>query len=77
MNLPYPKNAIAGLIIAGLCLGGAGTVAAVFFGVLAWTQLNLLVTWLPVVFIAVFLTITMVLLQRDAVARRKGDKADS
>lgn len=77
MNLPYPKNAIAGLIIAGLCLGGAGTAAAVFFGILAWTQLNLLVTWLPVALIAVFLAITMVLLQRDATARRKGDKAHS
>lgn len=77
MNLPYPKNAIAGLIIAGLCLGGAGTAAAVFFGILAWTQLNLLVTWLPVVLIAVFLAIAMVLLQRDATARRKGDKANS
>lgn len=77
MNLPYPKSAIAGLIIAGLCLGAAGTVAAVFFSVLAWTQWNFIVSWLPVVFIAVFLAITMVLLQRDASARRRGAKADS
>jgi hypothetical protein len=77
MNLPYPKSAIAGLIIAGFCLGVGGTTAAVFFGLLAWTQWNFLVSWLPVVFIAIFLAITMVLLQRDATARRRGGGTDS
>jgi hypothetical protein len=77
MNLSYPKSAIVGLIIAGFCLGVGGTAAAIFFGVLAWTQWNFLVSWLPVVFIAIFLAITMVLLQRDANARRRGGDTDS
>ncbi|MBU3664705.1 MAG: hypothetical protein FGM15_02330 [Chthoniobacterales bacterium] len=71
MQPAYPRNAIRGLIIAAILLGFAGGVAITLAGAIAVTQASILVSWLPVVLIAVFLGITMVLLQRDA-SRRGG-----
>ncbi len=69
----YVKTVIQGLLVGGVILATAGGIATVLFVALAWTQFYWLVVWVPVVFIAIFLLVTMVLLQNDANARPKAD----
>lgn len=72
-NDAYVKSIIQGMLVGGVILATAGGIATTLFVVLAWTQLYWLVVWVPVVFIAIFLLVTMVLLQKDADARPKSD----
>lgn len=77
MQNPYIKTVIHGLILAGISLGVAGTAAVTLFVVIAWTQSPWIVSVVPVVFIAVFLFITLAVLQRDAAAiKRAGSRHD-
>lgn len=73
MQTPYPKSALQGLIAAVIILGVAVTAGTVLVLAIGLTQFGILVAWLPVVLLAVFLTITLVLLQRDANARSRID----
>ena len=69
MQTPYPKSALRGLITAGTILGVAACVAVTFTSFVGITQIGLIVRWFPVALIAIFLGITMVLLQKDAKQR--------
>lgn len=77
MQSSYTKSVIVGLIVGGICIGLAGTIALALFVTLAVTQNGFLVSVVPVIFIAVFLVITLVLLQKDAVAMKKAESKDS
>jgi purine-cytosine permease-like protein len=39
--------------------------------IVGWTQLNFLVSWVPVILAALFLLVTILLLQKDMVAQEK------
>ena len=72
MQDPYIKSVLQGLIVSGLVLSIAGTIGLSLFVTIAVTQAGWLIAVVPVVFIAFFTLITMVLLKRDAVARKRG-----
>ncbi len=74
MKYPYIASVVRGMILGGLALGVAGTVALALFATIALTQAGWLVSVVPVVFIAFFTIITLALLQKDA-RRRKQDGA--
>ena len=65
MDRDYVKSVVKGLTLGHICLGFAATVAFVTIVTVGWTQLEFLVSWVPVIFIVVFLAVTTVLLQRD------------
>lgn len=67
----YVKSVITGLTIGHICLGVAATAGFITVIVVGWTQLDLLVSWLPVILAAVFLLVTTLLLQSDMLAREK------
>ncbi len=69
----YIKSVIQGLIVSGLVLSIAGGAGLALFVIIAVTQAGWLIAVVPVVFIAFFTLITMVLLKRDALARKRGE----
>jgi hypothetical protein len=73
----YIKTIVRGLTIGGLCLGFAGACASVILFTVGYIQNPLIVSATPVVFIAIFLVVTMALLQKDAVAVRRSARKDS
>jgi ABC-type transport system involved in Fe-S cluster assembly fused permease/ATPase subunit len=72
---PYIKSVLQGLIVSGLVLSIAGTIGLSLFVTIAVTQAGWLIAVTPVVFIAFFTLITMVLLKRDATARQRGQSS--
>ena len=76
MENDYIKSVIKGLTVAHVCLGFAAACGFVTVVVVGWTQLPILVEWVPVVLAAVFLVVTTMLLQRDMVARRREQSKD-
>ncbi|MFZ4483073.1 MAG: hypothetical protein ACOYOL_03730 [Chthoniobacterales bacterium] len=75
MQDPYIKSVLQGLIVSGLVLSIAGTIGLSLFVTIAVTQAGWLIAVTPVVFIAFFTLITMVLLKRDATARQRGQSS--
>lgn len=73
MQSSSTKSVIIGMIVAGICLGISATIGLALVATIAITQWGLLVSWVPVVFIAVFTIITMVVLQKDAAAMKKAE----
>jgi len=73
----YIKTIVRGLTIGGLCLGFAGACATVIVFTVGYIQNPLIVSATPVVFIAIFLLVTIALLQKDAVAVRRSGRKDS
>jgi hypothetical protein len=73
----YTKSIVKGLIIGALCLGFAGSCASVIVFTVGYIQNPWIVSATPVVFIAIFLVVTMALLQKDAVAVRRSTRKDS
>ena len=71
MDNDYVISVIKGLTIGHVCLGIAATAAFITVVVVGWTQLDILVSWVPVVLIAVFLAVTTLLLQKDMTAQEK------
>ena len=69
----YVKSIIHGMIIGAITLGIAGGVGVSLFVILGWLQIPFMVAWIPVIFIAIFLVVTLALLQKDANARTKAD----
>ena len=69
MERDYVKSVIKGLTIGHLCLGFAGFAGIVTVAIVGWTQLNFLVSWVPVILAALFLLVTILLLQKDMVAQ--------
>ena len=67
----YVKSATRGLIIAHICLGLAGGAALTLFGLLAYTQAYPLVVWVPTIALGIVTVGALILLQIDAVARKK------
>jgi len=69
MNTPvdsdYVKSVVKGLVVGHLCLGFAAGAALVTVVAVGWTQIEFLVSWVPVVLIAVFLLVTTLLLRKD------------
>lgn len=76
MDTDYVKSVIKGLTIGHICLGIAATAAFITVVVVGWTQLDILVSWVPVVLIAVFLAVTTLLLQKDMVAKEKHENSE-
>ena len=76
MENDYIKSVIKGLTVAHVSLGFAAACGFVAVVVVGWTQLPILVEWVPVVLAAVFLVVTTMLLQRDMVARRREQSKD-
>lgn len=70
MQSPYIQSVKRGLIIGAISLTIAGTLGFTMFLVIGITQINFLVTWLPVVLIAVFVVVALTVLLRDAAARK-------
>ena len=68
----YVNSVIKGLTIGHICLGVAAFAGFVAVVVVGWTQIDFLVTWVPVILTAVFLLITTLLLQKDMAAREAG-----
>ena len=71
MDNDYVKSVIKGLTIGHICLGIAATAAFITVVAVGWTQLEVLVSWVPVILIAAFLAVTTLLLQKDMAARCK------
>jgi hypothetical protein len=59
------------MLLGGVILAIGGGIATALFFTLAWTQFYWLVVWVPVVFLTIFLAVTLVLLQKDA-SRHQG-----
>jgi hypothetical protein len=76
MQSPYIKSVVQGLILAGLSLGFAGGAATALFVLIAYTQAPWIVSVVPVVLIAVFLVITMAVLQKDAKAIKEANSGE-
>jgi hypothetical protein len=72
----YIKSVIKGMTVAHICLGVAAVFGFVMVVAVGWTQLPFLVSWVPVILIALFLIVTTILLQKDAVAQRQGPNKD-
>lgn len=72
-NDAYVKTVIQGMLFALVAIVAAGAIATTLFVTLAWLQIPFMVAWIPVVFIAIFLLVTMTLLKKDANARKRGD----
>ena len=77
MQSEYTKSIVKGLIIGALCLGFAGSCASVIVFTVGYIQNPWIVSATPVVFIAIFLVVTMALLQKDAVVVRRSTRKDS
>lgn len=71
MQSPYIKGVIRGLIFGAIALTIASGVGFTLFLTIGITQLPFLVTWLPVVFIAIFTVTALTVLLKDATARKK------
>ena len=67
----YVKSVVKGLTVSHICLGMAAIAAVVTVVTVGWTQLEFLVSWVPVIFTAIFLVVTTLLLQKDMVDRRR------
>jgi len=76
MDNDYIKSVIKGLTVAHVCLGFAAACGVVTVIVVGWTQLPILVEWVPVVLAAVFLVVTTMLLKQDMGARRREQSKD-
>ena len=76
MENDYIKSVIKGLTVAHVCLGFAAACGVVTVIVVGWTQLPILVEWVPVILAAVFLVVTTMLLKQDMVARRRDQSKD-
>ena len=76
MENDYIKSVIKGLTVAHVCLGFAAACGVVTVIVVGWTQLPILVEWVPVVLAAVFLVVTTMLLKQDMGARRREQSKD-
>lgn len=73
----HAKSVVTGMIVAGVCLSIAATVAVGTVFAVGWTKYFLLVYWVPVFFIVVFLVVVLSLLRKDMLARRDGTQKDS
>ena len=73
----YVKSVVTGLTVGHICLGIAAVAAVVTVVTVGWTQLNFLVSWVPVILTAVFLAVTTLLLRKDmaAQANSKSDQS--
>jgi purine-cytosine permease-like protein len=71
MENDYIKSVIKGLTVAHVCLGFAAVCGFVTVAVVGWTQLPFLVEWVPILLAVVFLVVTIMLLRKDMVARRR------
>ena len=71
MENDYIKSVIKGLTVAHVCLGFAAVCGFVTVVVVGWTQLPFLVEWVPILLAVVFLVVTIMLLRKDMVARRR------
>lgn len=67
----YVKSVIAGLTVAHVCLAIAAVGALATVITVGWTQRPFLVAWVPVIFIAVFLIVTLMLLYKDMAAKQR------
>ena len=76
MENAYIKSVIKGLTVAHVCLGFAAACGVVTVIVVGWTQLPILVEWVPVILAAVFLVVTTMLLKLDMGARRREQSKD-
>ena len=76
MENDYIKSVIKGLTVAHVCLGFAAACGVVTVIVVGWTQLPILVEWVPVILAAVFLVVTTMLLKQDMGARRREQSKD-
>ena len=76
MENDYIKSVIKGLTVAHVCLGFAAACGVVTVIVVGWTQLPILVEWVPVILAAVFLVVTTMLLKLDMGARRREQSKD-
>ena len=76
MENDYIKSVIKGLTVAHVCLGFAAACGVVTVIVVGWTQLPILVEWVPVILAAVFLVVTTMLLKQDMEARRREQSKD-
>jgi hypothetical protein len=72
----YVKSVIKGLTIGHICVGVAAFAGVVTVLVVGWTQLDFLVTWVPVILAAVFLVVTTLLLQKDVAAQEKKQSSE-
>jgi len=72
MSNDYTRSVIRGMTVGHILLGLAGGAAVVLFALLAYTQWRALVVWFPVVMLAIFTVMTMVLLQKDAKSSGRG-----
>lgn len=71
MQDPFVKSATRGLIMAHISLALAGGTALVLFSLLAFTQAYWLVVFVPTVALVLVTIGALLLLGRDAAARRK------
>jgi type IV secretory pathway VirB3-like protein len=75
MNFPVAneqvKSIIMGLTMAHVCLGVAAVAALTTVIVVGWTQLPFLVSWVPAIFVVVFLVVTTMLLKKDMSAQQR------
>lgn len=71
----YVKSVVTGLTVGHICLGTAAVAAVVTVVTVGWTQLDFLVSWVPVIFTAVFLVVTTLLLRKDMVAQAESRRA--
>lgn len=76
MDNDYIKSVIKGLTVAHVCLGFAAVCGFVTVIVVGWTQLPILVEWVPIILAAVFLVVTTLLLRKDMVAQRREQHQD-
>lgn len=72
----YVKSVIKGLTIGHVCVGIAAFAGVVTVAVVGWTQLDFLVTWVPVILAAVFLLVTTLLLQKDMATQDKQQSSE-
>jgi len=72
----YVKSVITGLTVGHICLGLAAAAGFVTVIVVGWTQLELLVSWVPVILAAVFLAVTTLLLRKDMAEQDKNRQSE-
>lgn len=61
----YVKSVVIGLTVGHICIGIAAVAGFITVVTVGWTQLEFLVSWVPVILTAVFLTVTTLLLRKD------------
>jgi purine-cytosine permease-like protein len=72
----YVKSVVKGLTIGHICLGFAAAVACVTVATVGWTQIEFLVSWVPVILTAVFLAVTTLLLRKDMTRQSKAQSPE-